>query len=442
MRHRRDFLTRFAAAAGLPFLPAAHAEDPPERPELRALRDGHIGQYQGGVYLLPANDETVQWGWFDNAETPRARIRSGDTIVLETLMASMNRVLPGVSIDEITRLRADHPGRGPHSVTGPVFVEGAMPGDTLRIRINRIVPRTYGANWNLPGSMKLGQFPDRFDQPQVKYFYFDLKRGVTEFLPGIEIPVRPFPGIVGVARAESGRYSTVPPGPFGGNLDIRELVAGTTLYLPVFVDGALLWSGDSHAAQGNGEINLTAIETAFNELNLTVDVIKGAPLAWPRIESPTHWITVGYDRNLDRAYEILVEETVRFVADWQGLDAAAARRFMAAHGDVRVAEVVNQVKGLYCLLPKRAILRPGVRPIRETRRYLVSHAVGPGLMDAMNQAALATIDHLSEYRGLPRLDAYALASLAMDARVGRVEPGACELHCLTPKSLWTGPSRA
>ena len=271
----------------------------------------------------------------------------------------------------------------------------------------------------------------------MKYFYFDMRRGVTEFLPGIEIPVRPFPGIVGVARAESGRYSTVPPGPFGGNLDIRELVEGTTLYLPVFVDGALLWSGDSHGAQGNGEINLTAIETAFNELNLTMDVIKGRRLAWPRIETPTHWITVGYDRDLDRAHDVLDEETVRFVADWQGIDGASARRFMLTHGDVRVSEVVNQVKGLYCMLPKQGHRRPGIRPIRETQRYLVSHAVQPTLMEAMNHAALAMIDHLVEGRGLARLDAYALASLAMDARVGRIERGAAEIHCLTPKALWT-----
>lgn len=165
MSDRRQFLARCAATAGMPLMPEAFADAPPARPEMQALKRGHVGRYQGGVYLLPANDETVQWGWFDNAEAPRARIRSGDTIVLETLMASMNQVLPGVGIDEITRLRTAHPGRGPHSITGPVFVEGAMPGDTLRIRINRIVPRSYGANGNLPGALKLGQFPDVFDMP-------------------------------------------------------------------------------------------------------------------------------------------------------------------------------------------------------------------------------------------------------------------------------------
>lgn len=434
MPTRRDFLAGLAAAgAGL----AAHADDPvPTRPEMRALRDGHVGQYQGGVYLLPATDETVQWGWFDNAEPPRARIRPGDTLVMETMMASLNQVLPGVSVEEITRLRLAHPGRGPHTITGPVFVEGAMPGDALRIRINRIVPRSYGANWNLPGSLNLGQFPDVFTEPQVKHFFLDLHRGMTEFLPGIEIPLRPFPGILGVARAESGKFSTVPPGPFGGNLDIRELVAGTTLELPVFVDGALLWSGDSHAAQGNGEINLTAIETAFSELNLTVDLIKGARRAWPRIETPTHWITVGYDRDLNRALGVLEEETLRFLGEHAGMSTTAARRHMDTFGDCRVAEVVNQVKGVYCMLPKRPRARPAARPTRETRGNHVAHAVDGDIMRALNTAAMRMIESLQERRSLRPLDAYALASLAMDARIGRLEPGASHVHCLLPKSLW------
>jgi len=177
MPTRRQFMAGMTTLAATAPFPAAAADTPSDRPEIRALQSGHIGQYQGGVYLLPATDETVQWGWFDNAEPPRARIKSGDTIVMETMMASMNRILPGVDIDTITKLRVDHPGRGPHTTTGPVYVEGAMPGDTLKIRLDRIVPKTYGANWNLPGALKLGQFPDVFGDPQVKHFFLDLPRG-------------------------------------------------------------------------------------------------------------------------------------------------------------------------------------------------------------------------------------------------------------------------
>jgi acetamidase/formamidase len=341
MTDRRDFLAHLAALAGVPLFSDAHAEEA-TRPEIAQLAQGRVGQWQGGVYLLPATDETVQWGWFDHAEPPRARVPAGATIVMETMMASMDRIRPGTSVERITQLRVDHPGRGPHSITGPVFVEGAMPGDTLTVRIDRIVPRPYGANWNLPGALKLGQFPDLFTEPQVKWFFFDGARGDTEFLPGIRVPVRPFPGIVGVARAESGRTSTVPPGPFGGNLDIRELVAGTTLHLPVFVDGALLWSGDSHAAQGNGEINLTAIETAFAELTVTVDVKKrDVALAWPRVETPTHWLATGYDRDLNRALAIAQDEAAKLATDELRVPARDAARFVATHADFRVAEVVN-----------------------------------------------------------------------------------------------------
>lgn len=438
MAKRRDFLFGSAAtaAAAASLLHPSQTKAQTKREEMLALQDGFVGQYQGGVYLLPATDETVQWGWFNNAETPRARIQSGDTVILETMMASQNQILPGVSIEEITRLRVDNPGRGPHTITGPIFVEGAEPGDVLKIKINRIVPRTYGCNWNLPGDLGLGQFPQLFPEPQAKHFFLDMARGKTEFLPGIELPVRPFPGILGVARAESGQYSTVPPGPFGGNMDCREMVAGTTVYIPVFVEGALLWSGDSHAVQGNGEINLTAVESAFNELNLTVEVIKNQPLSWPRIESDTHWMTVGYDRDMNTAIRIMEEETIKFLAEWKGMNSSDARRYMNTYGDFRVAEVVNQLKGVYCMLPKTDGPATAPLPMMDTRTDFVTHAGNADAMEAMNQAALALIERIQDEKGLSALDAYSLASLALDARIGRMDSGAYHVHCLMPKSTW------
>ena len=175
------------------------------------------------------------------------------------------------------------PGRGPHTLTGPIYVEGAEPGDVLKVTINKIVPRAYATNFNVPGMF--GEFPKEYPDGQVKYLYLDWDKKVTEFLPGVQIPLRPFPGTIGVARKEPGRYSSVPPGEYAGNMDIRDLTEGAILYVPVLVPGALLWSGDSHAGQGNGEVNLTAIETAYKELNITVDVIKGKPLDFPRIET-------------------------------------------------------------------------------------------------------------------------------------------------------------
>ena len=143
----------------------------------------------GKVHLLPATLETTQWGWFNNAQPPVLRIDSGDTVVLETMMHSHNQVVPGKTIEEIKKLRTDHPGRGPHTVTGPIYVNGAEPGDVLKVRLNRIVPRAYATNFNVPGMF--GQFPQEYQDGQVKYVYLDLDKMVTEFLPGVYIPLSP-----------------------------------------------------------------------------------------------------------------------------------------------------------------------------------------------------------------------------------------------------------
>ena len=390
--------------------------------------------YPGRTHLLPATLDTVQWGWFDNAQTPVLTIHPGDTVVMETMMHSHNQILPGTTIEEIKALRTDHPGRGPHSVTGPVYVEGAQPGDILKVRINRIVPRAYGVNFNLPGM--LGQFPERFQEGQVRFFYLDTVRKVAMFAPGIEIPLAPFPGILGVARAEPGPYSTVPPGPYGGNMDIRELVEGTTAYFPVQVEGALLWSGDSHAAQGNGEVNLTALETAFKELSLTVELIKGRSLAWPRIETPTHWISMGADPDMNRALQILKTETVRLLTEVKGGSSLEAEAWMRRFADCRVAQVVNQAKLVYCLLSKAREARPVWRPPQETPRSFVTVAADRDLQSAMDAASFAMIETLQEKKGLSDLDAYSLASLAMDCQLGDITAQTMRVHCLVPKSLW------
>lgn len=428
---RRRFMTQAGALSATPWLAEMASADEAPRPPIP------VGAQLGGVYVLPATPETTQWGWFDNAQPPVLRMRSGDRVSMETLMASANQVLPGVPIEEITRLRKAHPGRGPHTITGPIYVEETEPGDVLKIHIERIVPKPYGANWNLPGDLGLGQFPDRFPDGQVRYFYFDLKQGSTQFAPGIRIPLRPFPGVLGVARAEPGRYSTVPPGPFGGNMDVREMVEGTTLYLPVFVPGALLWSGDSHAAQGNGEINLTAIETAFNELRLHVEVIKRKPLAWPRLETPTHWITVGYDRDLNKALEILKTETRAFLAETQALSQQKVDEWMAARYDCRIAEVVNQMKGVFCMIPKKGVkLERGIRPLKETKNYFVTSASSPDLQTAMNEAAFAMIEQIAERKNMTLMAAYSLMSLTMDSRLGDISDSRKTVHCLVPKNLW------
>src|SRR5262249_28699927 len=295
-------------------------------------------------------------------------------------------------------------------------IEEAQPGDVLKVRLNKIIPRAYAANFNVPGMF--GQFPTVFQDGQVKYMYLDLDNMTTEFLPGIVLPVRPAPGILGVARREPGRYSSVPPGEYAGNMDIRDLVAGSTLYVPVHVPGALLWSGDSHAGQGNGEINLTAIETAYKEFNITVEVVKGKPLDFPRIETPKSWITMGFDQDLNKAWDQAKAQTVKFLSEQRGISADQAAALMPTVSDGRVSQVVNIKKGIHCLSPKQANDKEDTeRPTAETAQYYVAHVKDADLNKAMDGASMAMIKFLENEKKIARLDAYALASAAMDCRV-------------------------
>ncbi|MFL5045497.1 MAG: acetamidase/formamidase family protein [Xanthobacteraceae bacterium] len=393
---------------------------------------------KGKVHLLPATLETTQWGWFNNAQAPVLRIDSGDTVVMETMMHSHNQVVPGRTIEEIKKMRTDFPGRGPHTLTGPIYVNGAEPGDVLKVHLNKIVPRAYATNFNVPGMF--GQFPKEYQDGQVKYLYLDMDRMITEFLPGVYIPLKPFPGTLAVARKEPGQYSSVPPGEYAGNMDIRDFVAGTTLYVPVHVPGALLWSGDSHAGQGNGEVNLTAIETAYKELNITVEVIKGQPLDFPRIETAKSWITMGFDQDLNKAWDQAKAQTIKFLSEQRSVSADQAAQLMPTVSDCRVSQVVNIKKGIHCLSPKQASDKEDMeRPTAETAQYYVAHVKDADLNKAMDGASMAMIKWLESEKKVARLDAYGLASVAMDCRVGAISEAEKNVHCLLPKSLWQAP---
>jgi acetamidase/formamidase len=373
------------------------------------------------VHLLPATLETTQWGWFDNAQAP--------------VLRSHNQVVPGTTIEQIKKTRTDFPGRGPHTLTGPIYIEEAQPGDVLKVTLNKIVPRAYATNFNVPGMF--GQFPNVYQDGQVKYLYLDLDTMTTEFLPGVVLPLRPFPGTIGVARKDPGRYSSVPPGEFAGNMDIRDFVAGSSLYVPVHVPGALLWTGDSHAGQGNGEVNLTAIETAYKEFNITVEVIKGKPLDFPRIETTKSWITMGFDQDMNKAWAQAKAQTVKFLAEQRSISAEQAEKLMASVSDCRVSQVVNVKKGIHCLNPKNVRDKEDMeRPTKETSKYLVSHVKDADLNKAMNEASMGMIKLLESEKKVARLDAYALASVAMDCRVGAISDTEKNVHCLMPKSIW------
>lgn len=386
------------------------------------------------TYILPATPATTQWGVFDSSQPPVLTINPGDTVVMETMAASDNQVVPGTTIDQIIQMKNAVPNRGPHTLTGPIYVKGAEPGDILKIHINKIVPRPYASNDSVPGK---GLFPKEFPQSFVKYFYLDLKNKQMQFAPGIVVPLAPFPGIVAVARAEPGRYDSGPPGRFGGNMDLRELTEGSTLYLPVFMKGGLIWSGDSHAGQGNGEIDLTAIETAFEELNITIDLIKKTPLTWPRVETPTAWIAVGYDADLNKALEILKEETVKVITEQRNVTQTQAEKIMLATWNCPISEVVNGVQGVYCMVPKDTQAKAPLLAKADNAQFFVTYAKNIDLESAMKSASMDMINKISGTKKMSRLDAYILASFAMDCRIGPYTTGEKEVHCMMAKNLWT-----
>ena len=324
----------------------------------------------GKHYTLPANAETTQWGWLDPNEKPKVVVNSGDTVSIETLLHSMDQIKPGVSMDEIVKLRLANPGGGPHSVTGPVYVTGAEPGDTLEIRIKKIVIKDDGFNFNLPGKQfpTVGLLASEFPEGHVQFFKLDPKTMTTEFKPGIVLHLKPFPGTLAVGpdpnepkekagppiHDAKGRTSTLRPWKNGSNMDVNELQEGSTLFLPVFVKGALIWMGDSHCLQGNGEVNLTAIECSYREIEIQPIVRKDLHIEWPRAETSTHWIFMGFDEDLNEAMKIAVRGTVNFLAEQKMVPMSREEAYSLTSivGDCRVSEVVDIRKGVHCMVPK------------------------------------------------------------------------------------------
>jgi acetamidase/formamidase len=333
------------------------------------------GTAAGTHHVLAATKETVQWGWLDPNEPPKLTVESGDTVSVETWYHSLDEIHPGVPMDEIVKLRLANPGGGPHSVTGPIFVKGAEPGDTLEIRILKIVPKADAFNFHLPGAKfpAAGALAPEFPEGFVRYYKLDLERMETTFKPGIVLDLKPFPGTIAAGvdpnepkekagppiHDDKGRTSTLRPWKNGSNMDINELQPGSTLYLPVFQKGGLIWIGDSHCRQGNGEVNLTALECAYKEIEIQPVVRKDLKIEWPRIETPTHWIFVGFDEDLNEAMKIAVRNTVDFLAGQRQVpmsrDEAYALTSMAV--DCRVSQVVDIRKGVHCMVP-RAIFKP------------------------------------------------------------------------------------
>ncbi len=320
----------------------------------------------GGRHRLLCGPETVHWGYLSGAAEPVLRIAPGDEVTIDTV--SHEGILPdqgdperffarfGIAREDVLRdlvgvyTKVQHSGIGPHVVSGPIAVAGAAPGDVLAVHILAATPRVpYGVNTM---RMNRGGLPDEFTLNRSVVIPFDLERRVAKFAPRIEVPLAPFFGIMATGPARSlGRVSSGPPGAFGGNIDLKDLTAGATLYLPVHVPEALFMVGDGHAAQGDGEVDLTAIETSLTG-SFRFELIKGKPLAWPRAETPTHWITLGLHENLEDAMKLAIRECIKFLAEEKGLARADAYALASIAVDFEVTQVVDGVKGIHAMIPK------------------------------------------------------------------------------------------
>jgi acetamidase/formamidase len=304
----------------------------------------------GRIHEVPSTNETVRSGVFDTTLPNIIEIDSGDTIVFpDTWTHYLNRLQPGLTIDDLLKLRG---AGGGHSIIGPVGVRGAQPGDMLAVHFERLVPIDWGINYNPPGALGTGTLPDEFPQGQVKYFDLDLERWSTGFAPGINLPLAPFQGVFAAGPEAGGVTSSVPPGPFGGNMDLKDLTEGSTLYLPVWQPGAMIYTGDSHALQGDGEVNITAVETAMREVRVRVDLHQQTGWTWPFAETSTHWYALGMDPDLNEALRIALRNALDFLELRAGLTRLDAYSLASVAVSFRITQSVDINKGVHAMIPK------------------------------------------------------------------------------------------
>jgi acetamidase/formamidase len=318
---------------------------------------GHAQQAPPRTHDLTLTPQHVHWGYFDARVPPALHVASGDRVRVETMVArGIERLKQGgvtdaeipASLKAVESAIADKT-IGPHPLTGPIFVDGAEPGDALDVAIGPIeFLHPYGVEAINPDG---GVLPGEFKTAGVRLIRWRAGDDRVQF-GGAALPLAPFFGTIGVAPPlQTGRVSSGAPGQFGGNLDNRDLVTGSTLSLPVNVRGALLSIGDGHAMQGHGEVTGTAVETSLRG-TFDIRVRKGAHLRWPRAETPTHYISMGLDPDLDEATKIATREMIDFLAAEKKLSREDAYVLCSMAGDLHVTQAVDGTKGVHMTLAK------------------------------------------------------------------------------------------
>jgi len=306
------------------------------------------------THTLEPRPATVHWGYLDAQIPPRLTVDSGDTVVIDTVSGGLG------DVGDTSIMRPHHreicetlkPSPGPHILTGPVAVRGAEPGDTLEIRI-KAMELTVDWGWNLIRPLR-GTLPEDYPNFRCRIIPIDRKAMTCKLPWGATIPLSPFFGIMAVAPPPNyGSCSSVEPREFGGNIDNKEFVAGTSLFLPVFVPGANFSCGDGHAVQGDGEVCLTALETS---LKGTFEfVVHKQKLDMPRAITPTHYITHGLDPDLDDAAKQALRDMIRWLVAMKGWSSEEAYVFCSLACDLRVTQLVDGNKGIHAMVERKLI---------------------------------------------------------------------------------------
>ncbi len=306
--------------------------------------------------VFPTPD-TVHWGHLDARRRPVIEIDPGDTVTIHSVSGSPSEASRNPTHSVRPELQAIHealaPSPGPHIMTGPIHVRGAKPGDALRVEILDVRLRDdWGFNIVRPGK---GALPHDFTQDETLHLSIDREAGTISTPWGMMMPARPFFGVMATApKPEDGCLTSIIPGYFGGNMDNRELTAGSILYLPVSVEGALFSAGDGHASQGDGEVCLTAVETGLSG-TFKIDVVSGAELAMPYAETADHLIVMAFDEDLQQAVQTALRSSIQMIVERTHLTSVQAYSLCSMAADLRITQVVNVKKGAHVMIPKALV---------------------------------------------------------------------------------------
>ena len=323
---------------------------------------GSVHPLQAADLTLLATPQSVEWGYYNSEAKPALTVHSGDTVRIQTMSTCGSReemVKLGVKTEQIPpytdAIYKEMPkdvGPGGHILTGPVAIAEAEPGDVLEVQILKVeIDVDFACNGFFLG---YGFLPMEYPYTRNKIIPLDRKRMIGAFAPGIELPLKPFFGSMGVSPPD-GKIDSAPPFAHAGNLDNKELVAGTTLYVPVAAKGALFEAGDGHAGQGNGEVDIEALETYLTGTFRFI-VHKHRHLIWPRAETPDYYISMGFSKDLKEATEHAVRDMIDYLMEEKHLSRDDAYMLTSVAVDVDITQLVDGNVGVHALLPKRIFI--------------------------------------------------------------------------------------